>query len=92
MRSWNRGWHPALREEGAAKRRASRGALPAHLPRIEVTLMPGDTACLCCRAPMVEIGEDRSERLDAVPVQYRVIVTRQPKLACRSCCREAILS
>ena len=77
--------HPALREERAAKRRASRGALPAHLPRIEVTLMPEDTACPCCRAPMVEIGEDRSERLDAVPVQYRVIVTRRPKLACRSC-------
>lgn len=33
---------------------------------------------------MVKIGEDSSERLDAVPVQYRVIVTRRPKFACRS--------
>jgi transposase len=77
--------NPALREERTAKRRASRGALPAHLPRIEVTLAPDDTACPCCRVPMVEIGEDRAERLDAVPVQYRVIVTRRPKFACRSC-------
>ncbi len=76
---------PALSEARAAKRRASRGALPAHLPRVEVTLAPEDTACPCCRAPMVEIGEDRTERLDAVPVQYRVIVTRRPKFACRSC-------
>jgi transposase len=31
------------------------------------------------------IGEDRSQRLDVVPAQYLVIVTRRPKYACRSC-------
>ena len=41
---------PSWRRDNAAKRRASRGALPAHLPRIEVTLAPEDTACPCCRA------------------------------------------
>jgi transposase len=76
---------PALRRDSAAKRRASRGALPAHLPRIEVTLAPEDTACPCCRAAMTVIGEDTSERLDAIPAQFRVIVTRRPKLACRAC-------
>ena len=76
---------PALRKQRAAKRRASRGALPAHLPRIEVTLTPDDTACPCCRAQMTMIGEDKSERLDVIPVQYRVIVTRRPKFACRMC-------
>src|SRR5277367_2814310 len=55
---------PALRKDRVAKRRASRGALPAHLPRIELTLVPDDTACPCCRAPMTEIGADTSERLD----------------------------
>jgi hypothetical protein len=40
---------PERRLDKAAKRRASRGALPAHLPRIEVTLAPDDTACPCCR-------------------------------------------
>ena len=28
-------------------------------------------------------GEDVSERLDIVPAQFRVIVTRRPKYACR---------
>src|SRR4051812_24882314 len=43
---------PALHKDNATKRRASRGALPAHLPRVEVTLAPEDTACPCCRAAM----------------------------------------
>lgn len=76
---------PDLRKDGVAKRRASRGALPAHLPRIEVTLAPEATACPCCKATMTVIGEDSSERLDVVPAQFRVIVTRRPKLICRSC-------
>jgi transposase len=76
---------PELRKENATKRRASRGALPAHLPRVEVTLTPEDTACPCCRATMTMIGEDTSERLDVIPAQFRVIVTRRPKLACRTC-------
>ena len=76
---------PELRKDHAAKRRASRGALPAHLPRVEVTLAPEDTACPCCRATMTVIGEDTSERLDVIPAQFRVIVTRRPKLACRAC-------
>src|SRR5438270_3657612 len=77
--------NPELRKDHAAKRRASRGALPAHLPRIEVTLAPEDTACPCCRTAMTVIGEDTSERLDVIPAQFRVIVTRRPKLACRTC-------
>ena len=76
---------PHLRKDAIAKRRARRGALPAHLPRIEVTLTPEDTACPCCRAAMTVIGEDTSERLDVIPAQFRVIVTRRPKLACRAC-------
>ena len=31
------------------------------------------------------IGEDRTERLDIVPAQLRVIVTVRPKYACRVC-------
>ena len=58
---------PERRLDNAAKRRASRGALPSHLPRIEVTLTPDDTACPCCRATMTVIGGDTSERLDVIP-------------------------
>jgi transposase len=31
------------------------------------------------------IGEDTTERLDVIPVQFRVIVTKPPKLTCRAC-------
>ena len=76
---------PALRKDRVAKRRGRNAALPAGLPRIEVTLEPDDKACPCCRATMIVIGEDSSERLDKTPAQYRVIVTKRPKLACRAC-------
>lgn len=76
---------PRTRERRAAERRANRGKLPEHLPRIIETLKPTETTCPCCRGALHEIGVDESQRLDVVPAQYRVIVTRRPKLACRAC-------
>jgi transposase len=77
---------PAFKRARAETRRAGRGgALPEHLPRIEVVIAPETTACACCGSVMQVIGEDRSSRLDVIPAQYRVIVTRRPKYACRSC-------
>jgi transposase len=76
---------PALRQDRARRRRTNRGKLPAHLPHIEVELAPEQTTCPCCRAAMVVIGEDTSRRLDVIPAQFRVLVTRRPKLACRAC-------
>jgi transposase len=67
------------------KRRANRGSLPTHLPRIEVVVDVDDKTCPCCKGELHRIGEDRSERLDMVPAQFRVLVTRRPKYACRSC-------
>lgn len=32
-----------------------------------------------------KIGEDRSERLDIVPAQFRVLVTCRPRYGCRTC-------
>ncbi len=67
------------------KRRANRGSLPAHLPRIHVTLAPEIAACPCCHGTMHVIGEDTAERLDVIPAQYQVIVTHRPQYACRAC-------
>ena len=67
------------------KRRANRGSLPAHLPRIHVTLAPDSTVCPCCDGAMHVIGEDTAERLDVIPAQFRVMVTHRPKYACRAC-------
>jgi len=68
-----------------AKVEGERKSLPAHLPRVEVVIAPEDTHCPCCRGPMHVIGEESSERLDVIPAQYRVLVTRRPKYACRAC-------
>src|SRR6202045_409842 len=76
---------PAARQAATAKRRANRGALPAHLPRIETTIDLDDKTCLCCQGALHRIGEDRSERLDIVPAQFRGLVTIRPKYACRTC-------
>ena len=76
---------PALRKAHSEKRRASRGSLPEHLPRLEIVIEPEDTACPCCGGAMHVIGEDRSQRLDVIPAQYQVIVTRRPRYACRAC-------
>ena len=61
------------------------GNLPAALPRIEEVIEPASLICPCGCGIMHKIGEDRSERLDIVPAQLRVIVTVRPKYACRSC-------
>jgi transposase len=57
----------AERKTRAARRRANRGALPAHLPRIETVV---DVASMIC---------------PGVPAQFRVLVVRRPKYACRTC-------
>ncbi len=61
------------------------GHLPEHLERVEQVIEPESTLCPCGCGEMVQIGEDRSERLDIVPAQLRVIVTVRPKYACRAC-------
>lgn len=76
-------------EDRAAKRPAkpratNRGSLPKHLPRIEEVIEPESLTC-ACGGCLHCIGEDASERLDIIPAQFRVIVTRRPKYACRSC-------
>ena len=76
---------PAERKTRAARRRANRGALPAHLPRIETVVDVASTICPGCSGTLHRIGEDVAERLDIVPAQFRVLVVRRPKYACRTC-------
>ena len=46
---------------------------------------PESLACACCAGELHRIGEDVAERIDIIPAQMRVLVTRRPKYACRSC-------
>lgn len=66
-------------------RKTNRGALPAHLERIEQIVDVEDKACPCCGGALHQIGEDVAERLDVVPTTFRVLVTRRPRYGCRSC-------
>ncbi|MEP2986055.1 IS66 family transposase [Roseibium sp.] len=65
-------------------RATNRGSLPKHLPRVEEVIEPESLVC-ACGGCLHCIGEDVSERLDVIPAQFRVIVTRRPKYACRAC-------
>jgi transposase len=73
------------RKVRAANRRANRGALPSHLPRIDAVVDVASMTCPGCSGTLHRIGEDVSERLDIVPAQFRVLVVRRPKYACRTC-------
>src|SRR6056297_1714368 len=63
----------------------NRGNLPENLTRIEQVVEPDSLMCPCGCGMMHKIGEDRTQRLDIVPAQLRVIVTVRPKYACRAC-------
>lgn len=75
----------ALKAARVARTGAKRGKLPGHLPRIEVVVDIEDKSCPCCGGTLHAIGEDRAERLDVIPSQFRVLVTRRPRYACRAC-------
>jgi transposase len=74
-----------LKASRTRQRRGNRGALPKHLPREEIVIEPDDQVCPCCGGAMHRIGEDVAERLDVIPAQFRVIVTRRPRYGCRAC-------
>ena len=72
------------------KRNINRGALPPHLPREEIVIDVADKTCACCGGLKHRIGEDVSERLDMIPAQFKVLVTRRPKYACAACASEVV--
>src|SRR5262245_50946402 len=76
---------PALKLVRAHKRRTSRALKFDHLPHEEVVIEPQSKICPCCGGALHVIGEDTSQRLDKIPAKLRVIVTRRPKYACRTC-------
>ena len=96
-RTWKARWprprKPRLRRApqqprpppSAVHRDATSGICPGAWNGIEHVIEPDSTQRPCGCGDMVRIGEDRTERLDIVPAQLRVIVTVRPKYACRTC-------
>ena len=74
-----------LTANGERPTNRNRGHLPKHLPRIERVIEPASTLCPSGCGEMAKIGEDVAERLDLIPAQLRVLVTRRPRYACRRC-------
>src|SRR4051794_33732537 len=66
-------------------RRRNLGALPAHLPRVEVLVDVGDKGCPCCGGALHAIGEDREGGLDIVPAVLRGRGGRRPRYGCPAC-------
>jgi transposase len=66
-----------------ARPNRNHGARPAHLPRYEVLIDVEQRDCPCCGGTLHVIDEVRSEQLDIVPAQLRVM--RRPRYACRAC-------
>jgi transposase len=59
--------------------------LPGDLPRETIVYEPETTTCPCCSAELVTIGEDRSEELESIPAQLKVIEHVRIRKACPSC-------
>ena len=71
--------------ETRKKRNRNIGALPKHLPRVDVTIEPETTTCPCCAGRLHRIGEDFNDVVDRVPAVLRILRTIRPKYACRAC-------
>jgi transposase len=72
-------------EETGNKRNRNIGALPKHLPRVDVTIEPATTTCPCCAGALHCIGEDVNDVVDRAPAVLRILRTIRPKYACRAC-------
>lgn len=80
-----------LKTSSKSPRTARRRMTSARLKAVRRGLASAAAAVAPCRrtcrgrGELHRIGEDRSERLDLVPAQFRILVTRRPKYACRAC-------
>jgi transposase len=74
----------ATASTSTASERASREALPEHLPREEHILEPEPT-CPECGCEMQPLGEDVSEQLGRIAAAFKVIRTIRRKSVCTGC-------
>ena len=65
--------------------KAGRQPIPEHLPRIVIRHELDDCHCGQCGNPLVQIGEDVTEKLRVIPTRFEVEQHVRPKYACRPC-------
>lgn len=62
-----------------------RKPIPDHIPRVEVELTTGDTACAQCGGKLRRLGEDVTEELEYLPGRFIVNRIVRPRMACSGC-------
>ena len=68
------------------ERKGSKAAIPDSIPREIVRIEPDETEKTCgCGASKVCIGCERSQVLELIPAQFKVIVYERAKYACNAC-------
>lgn len=72
-------------QKAEARRTPRRRTLPADLPREEVIHEPEHDHCAHCHGELVKIGEHVSEKLDVIPMSFKVRRDVYPQYACRAC-------
>lgn len=72
------------------RNKPKRKPLPKSLPREVIIhdIAQEDKVCACCNSELHKIGEDKSEKLEFIPAQVKVIEHVRPKYACRACEKE----
>ncbi len=72
---------------GYTRNKPKRKPLPQDLPRevIVYDIDEADKVCDCCGGKLHPMGEDKSEQLEFIPAQIKVIENVRPKYSCRAC-------
>ena len=74
------------------RKKPTRKPLPKDLPREVIVhdISDEEKVCGCCTGELHCIGEDKSEKLQFIPAQVKVIEHVRPKYACRTCEKDGI--
>lgn len=67
------------------KKKPVRKKLPSDLPRETIIHDIDDKTCTCCGNNLHQMGEERSEKLEFIPAQVKVIEHVRLKYSCRTC-------
>jgi transposase len=69
------------------RNKPKRKPLPKDLPReiMIVDLSDEEKSCDCCGNDLHQMGEKKSEKLEFIPAQIKVIETIRPQYSCRHC-------
>jgi transposase len=74
------------------ERKGSKAAIPDSIPREIVRIEPDEAEKACgCGASKVCIGCERSQVLELIPAQFKVIVYERAKYACKACEGEGVV-